>query len=160
MENNQELVELNPRIRVEVNGESKEIFMSEGLCSTLAQLFTKQETPTSELYLNPELRQKVLVICLADRDKRGTALKDYTVNDFEMTVKQADEVYFWAIDHILDFFIQGAQKTVSVLNDPQSRLIRLMPSENGTRPSAIEKHSAGPSDAEKATSNASDGATQ
>lgn len=90
------------KLRITLNGETKEAFMSFALLNTLIIPFNTIEQ-LIDLNSEPDLRNFVLEMCLAERGEEGEIIKKFPLH--KLSVSEAEPILDWVKEHIEDFFI-------------------------------------------------------
>ena len=143
------VAEPDSRITVRVNGEDKELFMSAGMRTVLATICNRDLEDLSNIYLDPATQEKCMIELLVDRNERGKPSEDVselTMMAFEMESKEADRIVKWMGDHIMCFFLKGANSINQTMTEQQKVFQSLAHSLNGMENSMEKKQSAGPSE--------------
>jgi hypothetical protein len=127
---------LDDRLTVTIDGEDKEIFMSFGLLSELANI-TQSAEGVAEMDLNPNVAMLVIDTCLAPRNARGKITdKDFTAP--QMDADTAEKILKFAGEHTLGFFIKGLKRGIDRLESRRSELQAVGRSLNSTPSSPSE----------------------
>lgn len=122
---------LNRTLTVEVNGKSRDLFMSFGLLNELATMFGDVDRLT-ELPTNHELRTEMLKAVLAERTKSGKVTVAADLDDIDIDPQDIPKILAWAADWVVDFFIRSGEAVKSVFVRNSDRVKSLMSSESGT----------------------------
>ncbi len=93
---------LQDKLKLTLNGEQKEVFMSFALLNTLIIPFNSVDD-LLELNSQPDLRNFVLEMCLAERGCEGEITKKFPLHT--ISTQEAEPVMVWVKEHIEDFFI-------------------------------------------------------
>lgn len=134
---------LEDRFVLTVNGDRREVFMSAGLLRRcVTEMMSKASSDLTELYINPEAQNGLMVLCLVEKDKRGRAA-EASIDDFEFSEEEGDLFLAWVTEHVLSFFVRNAQRMGNQLQDPKSALSKLTRSTAGTEDSPLMNQSAG-----------------
>lgn len=136
------------RMKVTVNGQEKEVFMSAGMIRRLASISNELED-ISSIYLDPDVQERCLVHLLVDRDNRGVPTEEPTklsMMAFEMEPDDADKLAQWVGDHLMAFFIKGAKNMRQSIQLQEKTFQNLAQSLIGTKNSMESMQSAGPSE--------------
>ncbi|PZP71766.1 MAG: hypothetical protein DI590_05760 [Methylorubrum populi] len=100
-------------LRVTIDGETREIFMSFGLTNEIAHLVGGVEG-IPDLSFNQTTAMAALELVLARRDKRGNILPPAEGEDpvvpYNLDPEVAEEILDWAGNHALDFFVRQFAK--------------------------------------------------
>lgn len=100
------------RITVNVNGESREIFMSFAMVNTLAGLVGDIEG-YGESALSNVKREQIMLYLLAPVDpktKRPVINDEMDIFSFEVSLEDSMKLFDWAMEHISDFLFGTAEK--------------------------------------------------
>lgn len=124
--------------------EPKELFMSAGLVRRLASL-SQSHAGLIDLYTDPSMQAFMIAEILKPRSKRGQALIEYTLDDFEISTTEAKKVSDWAIQHIIYFFTEAVLNVRTAVAKKDSSLMKLAASLTGSQDLQEPKQSAGPS---------------
>ncbi|BAQ50289.1 hypothetical protein [Methylobacterium aquaticum] len=103
------------RLRVNISGEDRDLFMSFGLLNEVASLVGSPEgVPT--LSFNPPTAHALLELVLAKRDKRGNILRDdeEPIVPHDLDPDVGETIIDWAGAHVLDFFIRRFKKSAQL----------------------------------------------
>lgn len=133
-------------LTVTINEESKELFMSAGLVRRLVGLANVIDDIT-KIYVDAKVQELMIVEVVRPHTPRGEAIKDYTLDDFEMSDADADLIIDWAGKHIVNFFTKSVQKLQAAVTD-NGEIKTLMDSLNGLSALVVKKPLDGPSTAE------------
>jgi hypothetical protein len=90
------------RLRLMVNGKQKELFMSFALLNTLIIPFNTVDQ-LIELNSEPDLRNFVLEMCLAQRGEEGEIVEKFPLHT--LAISEVEPIFAWVKEHIEDFFI-------------------------------------------------------
>jgi hypothetical protein len=111
----------NPRIKVTVNGTSRELFMSFGLlneiCRGVGDMQGAIAIPT-----NAELRDYALIVVLSERNaETGEVEKACNLRTLDIPVDEAEELLIWISEHTTDFFLRTMERVVKTQKANESR---------------------------------------
>lgn len=113
-----------PRLKVKVNGNRREIFMSFGLlneiCRGVGDLHGAIAIPT-----NAELRDYSLMVVLSTRDEEGTVTTPVNLRTLDISIDDADQLLGWISDHATDFFLRTMERVVALQNGNKDRFKHL-----------------------------------
>lgn len=122
---------LDRTLTLEINGKSRDLFMSFGLMNELASMFGDVDRLT-ELPVNRELRTAVLKSVLAERSKSGKILAEADLDDIDLDPQDIPTILAWVGGWVVDFFIRSGEAVKSVFVSNTDRVKSLMSSESGT----------------------------
>lgn len=122
---------LSHTLTLEINGKSRDLFMSFGLLNELATMFGDVDRLT-ELPTNHELRTEMLKAILAERTKSGKITQAVDLDDIDIDPQDVPKILAWAADWVVDFFIRSGEAVKSVFVKNTDRVKSLMSSESGT----------------------------
>lgn len=128
----------------------RELFMSAGLLRKLATV-TSGHASMVDLYTDASMQSFLIVEVLKPRTPRGEAVTEYQLEDFDISIEEAEKVSNWIIEHIVSFFLNAVQKVRTAVEDKDSNLMKLAVSMNGSQDSTIENPSVGVTDANSVT---------
>lgn len=124
---------VSDKITIKVDNEDREIFMSFGLLSHLATFVASPEL-VGRLFVDPEMREAVLVFLLTKRARSGKVVGDKLESSMDVEVSREDAMRLleWASEHIMDFFVASFQTLRKVSEERAANLEALMSSETGS----------------------------
>lgn len=104
---------MNPKFKIKINGEERDIKMSFGLLNVLATAVGELDD-IPHILLNGELRTDIFVKTVVRRDAEGTPVE--TLNMFTIDVEEDDviDLLTWVAEHLTDFFLKSIEKTRSL----------------------------------------------
>lgn len=141
---------MNDKLIVQFGGEERELFMSYGLLTRLTTLMNVQSDVSNAFGQDAITRDMVILECLIKRGKYGfLELKpdeEFSFDNYDFTVDQAEAIFNWATEHVSDFFVRRLEAGQKTMAPVLEKLQNLMPSISGTAPSASPSPSAGPSE--------------
>jgi hypothetical protein len=132
------------KLSVTINGARHELFMSFGLLNRLTDIVGRTSS-LSTAALDSEDREKILKLVLEKRGKSGAIEAPVVLDDVDISVDEVMRVLEWVSEHCIGFFIRATEQTKLLGDKFAARLENLMPSPDGTSPSASMTPSAGPS---------------
>lgn len=102
------------RIKIMVNGETRDLFMSFGLLNELCALIPDAHAAT-QIALNADLRDVALITVLSPRDEHGVIPEDrvFNVKTMDIPLDDADKLLDWVSEHILYFFLSALKRVVA-----------------------------------------------
>lgn len=148
----QELIPVEDYLTIKINHgkEDRELFMAHGM---LLMLVSYVETLDQFIlsYSDPQTQRNLLQLVLAPRDEKGNIVEDdFNYDSLGINLEQANVILKWIEEHVLNFFIESAERTKSSVKSPRvQKLMRLL---NGMSDSNTEMQSAGPLTNEEVTS--------
>lgn len=110
-----------PRLKITVNNQEKEVFMSGGLIRQLMPI-AGGLTDFADVYADVEVQNALIVEALRPRDKRGAAYANVTVDDYEMTIEDTDKLVGWIMEHVLYFFVNSLTSAKSLADKNQGTM--------------------------------------
>ncbi|RJF78079.1 hypothetical protein D3877_23400 [Azospirillum cavernae] len=122
---------LNRTLTLEINGKSRDLFMSFGLLNELASLLGDVDRLT-ELPINHELRTVILKAVLSERTKAGKIVTEADLSEIDMDPQDVPKILAWVGEWVVDFFIQSGEAVKSVFVANMERVKSLTSSPNGT----------------------------
>lgn len=117
------------KIKLNVNGEEKEYFMSFGLQNKILKQFPDVENFITML-IEPNVQERVMLIVLNGREG-----KSETLDDFEMSASEGEKLLNWINSHVKDFFMRQVDEIMSVNEVMLPRASKLMPTPSGSETS-------------------------
>jgi hypothetical protein len=133
---------MQDRIKVKVDGNDQEVFMSFGLLSELAGVVGSPENITA-LSVIQGMREEVIRLALSDRKKRGQIVEDKPAP--ELSIEDGEKLLAFISEHVMGFFVRTLQATTEIVKKNQQALESLASSSDGLRDSLSKKPSSGPS---------------
>lgn len=126
-------MKLSDKITIKIDNEDYELFMSFGLLHKLASLVETPEMVPQMLVVG-DLREKVLRVLLTKRDRSGKVIGDpvENIDDVLISRKDAEKVLTWAMEHVLDFFVESLRKIREMSERRGKDLEDLLLSESGS----------------------------
>lgn len=124
----------------------REVFMSAGLIRRLATV-TSGHSSMADLYTDASMQSFLLVEVLKPRTPRGESTTEYQLEDFDISIDEADKLNNWIIEHIISFFLNAVQKVRTAVATPESNLMKLAVFMTGSQDLTTESQSAGVTDA-------------
>lgn len=128
----QEIEKLSRTITLDVNGKSREVFMSMGLLNELCKNIGDVEN-IGNVVVDDGLREKVIVALLAERSKSGKVVQKFEIDDLDLDPDEVIALVAWATEWVVDFFMKSAEAAKRVMVKNQERLTSLMSSSAGTK---------------------------
>lgn len=130
---------MSESLTVTVNGEEKKLFMSYGLLNKLAKM-VGDANDVSDIYISPDLQAEVLKLALFGK---GTPPD---LDDIDISIGDSDKVINWVGEHTLNFFLRGLEAASALSKKNEARVLKLMPSSDGTETSPSETPAPGPTE--------------
>ena len=106
-----EVVKPDDYLTITLGKESKELYMSAGLMSLIAGMIGEFED-FSVIYLDPVLRERVLIEVLVERDPRGVPVEPtgaLTLMAFDLSTSEGEKIARWVGEHTVNFFMTSAR---------------------------------------------------
>ncbi len=131
----EENVRPNDTIVVKVNKEPREIFMSSGLLRNII-LLSGDISEFQQVYMDFALQNSIMIEMLRPRTEHGNAITEPSIDDFEMSVEDGNRLIDWAVEHILNFFVDTTQRAMLVAQKNENlikKMVKLTPSQDGTQ---------------------------
>lgn len=117
-------------IEVVIGDETKKIKMSFGLLNECAKVIGDIDNIT-EISLNPEIRDRLLIEVLSARDEMGVITDPISVFNLDMTPEAVITLLDWVGSHVADFFLNSMTRVKDLLTSREEKLKSLMPTSNG-----------------------------
>ncbi|TPL42617.1 MULTISPECIES: hypothetical protein [unclassified Mesorhizobium] len=134
--------DVQDRIEITQDGETREIFMSFGLLNEVTTLMGEPATAAS-VYFAPKLREQVLLAALHKRTKTGKVEAPIgSLDDVEISMSDMEALLAWEVDHAIGFFTRSMDRVVKLKGDLES-LNQGASSLNGSPVSPSKKQSSG-----------------
>lgn len=108
-------------VQVTVNGTEREIFMSFNRLNRLTYLVGQIDN-LQAVMLNPEMRSAVLLDLTEDRDLNGKVVLRHTEDSLDISQEDALALLDFAQEHIMNFFMIAAEKSLRLMNKNKGRL--------------------------------------
>lgn len=147
---------LSDRLTITVNNQPTEIFMSGGLIRRLAAYTTMDDI--TGIYADYQVQEILIIEALSPRSQRGVPLEELNIDQFGLSMGDAEKLIEWIVEHITDFFINSVEqalkfqeKNIPILQKIETKA-QLMQSQIGLKDSQEPKPSAGLTTADTATS--------
>ena len=109
---------------IHVDDQPRSLFMSFGLLHELLRVIGDLPQ-VSVIAIDPDLREKVLVLVLSERDAEGTVVKAFPFYTARLSRTDIQAILQWVGEHALDFFLTAMERTVSVHEPHKARLHRV-----------------------------------
>lgn len=126
-----------PSITIKMGDTSREVLMSFGLLSELAELVRAYEL-LPEVDFNSATRTAVVDLCLAPRDDRGRRTDAEPVDLYQLSIEDGAAVLDFAKEHLSDFFLGRLEKQLRSVQGSADRLRAVGSLLNGSVASASE----------------------
>lgn len=121
---------------IRIGEEDREILMSFGLLNELTKLIGDPGT-VAAVAINPELRDEVLRLVLAERKRSGKVIKPLEdVEDIDADYEDIERLLKWVMGHVLGFFVRLLQTTKEVAEGHKVEMGDLVSSLVGSETSA------------------------
>lgn len=108
----------NDKITISIDGEEKELFMSYGLLTNLAQVIDNPELAAG-VSLNPEVLRTMCAIALVPRSESGAVLvkTDAEISEIldGLSPSSGEELIEWVQEHLIAFFMKGVTRSVEMV---------------------------------------------
>ncbi len=111
-------------LNVTIGGEDHEVFASYGLMNSLSRIIGDVDQVTNVL-LNPEFRDQVLLAVLSPRTKTGKITSKIELDDLELTSELAREILEWAADRFLNFTLPLANSAVTKMMEVKPQIEKM-----------------------------------
>lgn len=126
-------------ITVYIDDQAKVVTMTSGLRNYLSNFLGRLPAIT-EAFVDPEIQEAIIVECLKPRTPTGdqTQKKNYSINDFNLSLEDSDKLIGWVVEHVLYFFMKGTLQSQALGEKFQPQLqglATLMQSQTGSEPS-------------------------
>lgn len=118
-------------LTLEINGKSRDLFMSFGLLNELAVLLGDVDRLV-ELPINHDLRTTILKSVLSERSKAGKITAEADLSEIDMDPHDIPKVLTWVSEWVVDFFIRSGEAVKSVFVANTERVKSLTSSPTGT----------------------------
>lgn len=110
-------------LTIHVDGQPRDIFMSFGLLHELLRV-VGDLSGVSVMAIDADLREKVLVVVLSERDEKGKIVREFPFYTARISAEDVHAIFKWAGSHVLDFFLTAMEKAVETHQPEQARLHR------------------------------------
>lgn len=124
----------SPRLKITINGEKRELFMSFGLlneiCRGVGDINGAVAIPT-----NAELRDYSLMVVLSLRDEEGNVQTPANLRTLDIRIDEAESLIGWISEHATDFFLRTMERVVKAQTGNRDRFKQL------ARPAQAEANS-------------------
>tara|TARA_X000001388_G_scaffold52616_5_gene38379 strand:+ start:14816 stop:15172 length:357 start_codon:yes stop_codon:yes gene_type:complete len=94
---------------IKINDSEKEVFMSFALLNTITGYFENPEQ-LSEIFLNPQVRESILVELLSERNPTGRITKQLNTSSLLIDPNDVLDLLEWVAEHVENFFTQAFKK--------------------------------------------------
>jgi hypothetical protein len=108
----------------------QEVFMSYGLLNEMTKLFGGNINTLPTLDLDPSIAEPIMAMLLAERDETGKIISNPI---FDISISDAEKVFDWVKEHLVNFFIGRLSSTKMVFTRHAETLTALGLSLNGTQ---------------------------
>lgn len=108
-------------LTLEVNGKSRDLFMSFGLLNELIRLIGEVER-VSLAPVDHDLRNSLLKAVFAERSKAGRVTQEVDLDDLDIDPMDVPKVLAWVTHWVIDFFIQSGEAVKGVFVATQDRV--------------------------------------
>lgn len=119
------------KFTIKIDGKERDIKMTFGLLNTLCRRVGDIDG-ASQITMDQELRDAVLVELLSDRDKAGKITEEINLAELDVSIDDMIELLDWAGNHVLDFFLKGLERAKALQDRNLDRVKALMPSPSGS----------------------------
>lgn len=127
---------------VRVDEKMTTIFMSFGLRRALVTALGGMEN-IDRMMVDPDTGDRLMEAVLQERNKAGKVISPRSLDDFAISVDDADKLLTWVGDHLFDFFMKRLESTKAVGEKFGPMLLALMDSTTGSEGSPSSMESAG-----------------
>lgn len=108
-------------IKLIVDGEEREIFMSYGLQNEVLKLI-RDTNEIGNAYADTDTRNALIEQVLADRTKSGKITSKKSFDDYEIDIEEVEKLLAWVVDHATAFFIRAIKILDSKMLPVESNL--------------------------------------
>lgn len=119
------------KFTIKIDGKERDVKMTFGLLNTLCRRVGDIDG-ASQITMDQELRDAVLVELLSDRDKAGKITEEINLAELDVSIDDMVELLDWAGNHVLDFFLKGLERAKALQDRNLGRIKALMPSPSGS----------------------------
>jgi hypothetical protein len=120
---------MDDRITVTINDEERTFLMSYGLLNRLAKMVGEYEEP-SAMFVDPEMQEKILLYVIKGRK---ADFENDSIEDFEISIQDSQNLVKWAGQHVIDFFVKGLTSANEVSQQFEDQMTSLAPSQTGSQ---------------------------
>jgi hypothetical protein len=124
-------------LNITVDGANFEFFMSFALLNRICYLMG-DSTQIPLILQDPELREAILVECLALRDPKGKVIQKRELDEVSVSFDDVANLLEFVTEHVTDFTVASMERANKVLGRSQSRIDALK------KPSSSTPTQAGP----------------
>lgn len=153
-------VELSQEITVKTRNGPRTIIMKFGLLREIARAFPDANSPQM-IYQVPELMDTMLDILLVPRTATGRVDlpedSKWTIDDEDLQPEDALRLVQWGVEHLMSFFLKKFKAMTEIGQTQMGEMEALLSSSPGLRALVSKKQSAGLTDVNTPSSEASTG---
>lgn len=115
---------MNDTLSITIDGQPRELFMSFGLLHELLRVVGDIKD-VSVLAIDPDLREKVMVLVLSERDEKGKIAVEFPFYKAHIASADIHAIFSWVGAHVLDFFLTAMEQAVKIHEPAAERLHRV-----------------------------------
>lgn len=128
-------------IKVTINGEEREVFMSFALLNHLVAII-EDVTRLPMIQTDPLVRSIFLTELLHVRTKGGKVTERVEIDDLDMSMDEIQDLLEFASEHVLDFTLGALERAAALQIKSQARMLSLKSTQAGLVASASKNSAA------------------
>jgi hypothetical protein len=111
----------NPRIKISVNGEQRDLYMSFGLLNEICRGIGNFQAAL-QIPVDAELRDYALLAVLSERNDEGEVTTAANLRKLDIPVDEVEDLLAWITDHCTDFFLRTMERVVKNQKTNEARM--------------------------------------
>ena len=124
---------MKDHIEVNIGNDTKAIKMSYGLLNECSKIIGDIDG-IADIALNSDVRDRLLVEVLSDRNEMGKIVDPILIFNLEMEAEDVLTLLDWVGSHVADFFLSSMTRTKDLMVAREDKILALMPTSNGGKP--------------------------
>lgn len=108
------------RLKLTVNGEKRELFMSFGLLNEICRGVGDMQAAI-QIPIDSQLRDYALLAVLSDRDAEGEVKVAANLRLLDISLDEVEDLLAWVSEHCVDFFLRTMERVVNAQKANEDR---------------------------------------
>mgnify|MGYP007011837141 CR=1 FL=1 len=119
------------RLKIRIGDQEHELLMTYGLLTRLTIISSSADS-IIEGTVDPTSRDAIIITCLTKNGRSGVLDPGFDFEDLDMSVAQVEEIFDWAMSHLIDFFMRRLEAGARISAPYKDRLQALTSSIAGS----------------------------